>query len=107
VSRQTDGILLDSQGQGPYSLALKKIEAELKDIQKRIDEKMGVKESDTGLARPDMWDLMADKVRGDTRACICSLNHLANHNRFYLLAKSRRTPSAGGSLLQDYQGRFN
>ena len=23
---------------------------------------MGVKESDTGLARPDMWDLMADKV---------------------------------------------
>jgi 26S proteasome regulatory subunit T1 len=50
------------QGQGPYSLALKRIEAELKDIQKRIDEKMGVKESDTGLARPDMWDLMADKV---------------------------------------------
>jgi 26S proteasome regulatory subunit T1 len=44
-------------------LALKRIEAELKDIQKRIDEKMGVKESDTGLARPDMWDLMADKVR--------------------------------------------
>jgi hypothetical protein len=43
-------------------LALKRIEAELKDIQKRIDEKMGVKESDTGLARPDMWDLMADKV---------------------------------------------
>lgn len=51
------------QGQGPYSLALKRIEAELKDIQKRIDEKMGVKESDTGLARPDMWDLQADKQR--------------------------------------------
>lgn len=59
----TDIQILKTYGQGPYSLALKRIEAELKDIQKRIDEKMGVKESDTGLARPDMWDLMADKQR--------------------------------------------
>lgn len=59
----TDIQILKTYGQGPYSLALKKIESELKDIQKRIDEKMGVKESDTGLARPDMWDISADKQK--------------------------------------------
>ncbi len=51
------------QGQGPYSLALKKIETELRDIQKRVDLKMGVKESDTGLAAPNLWDTQADKQR--------------------------------------------
>lgn len=52
-----------SQGQGPYSLALKKIENELKDIQKRVNEKMGVRESDTGLASANLWDTAADKQR--------------------------------------------
>lgn len=51
------------QGQGPYSIALKNIEKELKDIQKRVDEKMGVKESDTGLAPANLWDTTADKQR--------------------------------------------
>lgn len=53
----------DLQGQGPYSLALKKIENELKEIQKRVNEKMGVRESDTGLASPNLWDIPADKQR--------------------------------------------
>lgn len=55
--------ILKTYGQGPYSLALKKIDAELKEIQKRIDEKLGVKESDTGLAPNNLWDLQADKQR--------------------------------------------
>jgi len=54
---------LTSQGQGPYSLALKNIENELKEIQKRVNEKMGVRESDTGLAPANLWDLAADKQR--------------------------------------------
>jgi 26S proteasome regulatory subunit T1 len=53
----------NSQGQGPYSLALKKIENELKEIQKRVNEKMGVRESDTGLASANLWDVPADKQR--------------------------------------------
>jgi 26S proteasome regulatory subunit T1 len=53
----------DLQGQGPYSLALKKIENELKEIQKRVNEKMGVRESDTGLASPNLWDVPADVQR--------------------------------------------
>jgi 26S proteasome regulatory subunit T1 len=56
------------------------LENELNDIQKRVNEKMGtltstliipmltcislgIKESDTGLAPPNLWDLSADKQR--------------------------------------------
>jgi len=88
------------QGQGPYAKRLKDIDTEIKDIQKRVNEKMGkislslslslllpflpsltlslslslsrctsirifvgVKELDTGLAPPNLWDLAADKQR--------------------------------------------
>ncbi|TPX33304.1 hypothetical protein SmJEL517_g03738 [Synchytrium microbalum] len=58
-----DIALLKTYGQGPYAKELKKIEADLKDTQKRINEKMGVKESDTGLSPPNLWDIPADKQR--------------------------------------------
>ncbi|EPQ32038.1 uncharacterized protein PFL1_00236 [Pseudozyma flocculosa PF-1] len=55
--------LLKTYGQGPYAAALKKIENEIKEVQKRVNEKMGVKESDTGLAPPNLWDIPMDKQR--------------------------------------------
>jgi 26S proteasome regulatory subunit T1 len=55
--------LLQIQGQGPYAAQLKKIEQDLKDIQKRINERLGVKESATGLAPPNLWDIAADTQR--------------------------------------------
>ncbi|SJX60673.1 probable RPT1-26S proteasome regulatory subunit [Sporisorium reilianum f. sp. reilianum] len=55
--------LLKTYGQGPYAAALKSIETEIKELQKRVNEKMGVKESDTGLAPPNLWDLPADRQR--------------------------------------------
>ncbi|KAK2467102.1 hypothetical protein APHAL10511_001360 [Amanita phalloides] len=55
--------ILKTYGQGPYAKKLKSVESDIKDIQKRINEKLGVKESDTGLASPNLWDLMADKQR--------------------------------------------
>lgn len=42
---------------------MKKTETDIKEVQKRIDEKLGVKESDTGLAAPNLWDLAADRAR--------------------------------------------
>jgi 26S proteasome regulatory subunit T1 len=60
---------------------LKKVENDIKEVQKRINEKLGassrrlcarvsliysiagVKESDTGLASPNLWDLPADRQR--------------------------------------------
>lgn len=55
--------LLRTYGQGPYASVLKRIEQEIKDAEKRVNEKMGVKESHTGLAPPDLWDIAADKQR--------------------------------------------
>lgn len=78
--------LLKTYGQGPYAGQLKRIEKEIEDIRKRVNEKMGVKESETGLAPPNLvscnepgpiqltatrkltfhvskWDIPADKQR--------------------------------------------
>ncbi|KAG6841210.1 hypothetical protein C0991_000872 [Blastosporella zonata] len=55
--------ILKTYGQGPYAQRLKTVEGDIKDIQKRINETLGVKESDTGLASPNLWDLAADRQR--------------------------------------------
>ncbi|KAG4091325.1 26S protease regulatory subunit 7 [Neocallimastix lanati (nom. inval.)] len=60
---ETDIVLLKTYGQGSYAKELKKIEKDIKEVQKRVNEKMGVKESDTGLAPPNLWDIPADKQR--------------------------------------------
>ncbi|KAI9359341.1 P-loop containing nucleoside triphosphate hydrolase protein [Zopfochytrium polystomum] len=63
VLDEGDIAILKTYGQGPYMKELKKIEGDIKEVQKRVNEKMGVKESDTGLAPPNLWDLPADKQR--------------------------------------------
>ncbi|ORZ31481.1 26S protease regulatory subunit 7 [Catenaria anguillulae PL171] len=60
---ENDIALLKTYGRGPYALRLKKIDQEIKDAQKRVNDKLGVKESDTGLAPPNMWDIPADRQR--------------------------------------------
>lgn len=55
--------ILQTYGQGAYGKALKSLEEDLKAIQARINAKMGVKESDTGLASPNVWDLSNDRYR--------------------------------------------
>ncbi|EIN07635.1 26S proteasome subunit P45 [Punctularia strigosozonata HHB-11173 SS5] len=60
---ESDIQILKTYGQGPYAEQLKKIENDIKEIQKRINEKLGVKESETGLASPNLWDLPADRQR--------------------------------------------
>jgi hypothetical protein len=53
--------ILKKYGQGPYSEQLKQIETDIEDCLKRVNELCGVKESDTGLAPPALWDIAADK----------------------------------------------
>lgn len=55
--------VLKTYGAAPYGSSLKTIEKDINEIQSRINEKIGVKESDTGLAPPHLWDIMADKQR--------------------------------------------
>ncbi len=56
-----DIAFLKTYGLGPYAGHIKKAEADLKDILKRVNDICGVKESDTGLAPPSRWDLVSDK----------------------------------------------
>jgi len=53
--------LLKTYGQGQYSKPLKEVENDITEITKRVNELAGIKESDTGLGPPAMWDLAADK----------------------------------------------
>ena len=47
----------------PYAAALKNLESQIKAKQTSVNEKIGVKESDTGLAPPHLWDVAADRQR--------------------------------------------
>jgi hypothetical protein len=55
--------VLKTYGAAPYAAALKKLEQQIKEKQQSVNEKIGVKESDTGLAPPHLWDVAADRQR--------------------------------------------
>ena len=42
-------------------LCLQSVEKDIGEITKRVNELAGIKESDTGLGPPALWDLAADK----------------------------------------------
>jgi 26S proteasome regulatory subunit T1 len=56
-----DIAILKTYGLGPYNHAIKTAEDDIKKIAKRVNDICGIKESDTGLAPPSQWDLVADK----------------------------------------------
>lgn len=49
------------KGVGPYDKKIKKTDEDIQANLKRVNELAGIKESDTGLAPPALWDLAADK----------------------------------------------
>ena len=56
-----DIALFKRYGKGPYTEPLKKVEAEIKDLNQKIVTLQGIKESDTGLSMPSQWNIAADK----------------------------------------------
>lgn len=60
---EKDIAILKTYGQGSYADSLKSVEQDIKEIQKRINSKIGSKESDTGLAQPHLWDLPSDRQK--------------------------------------------
>ena len=58
---EEDVRIMSAYGAGPYSAKIKKLEADVKEVAKRVNEVAGIKESDTGLAHPSRWDLVSDK----------------------------------------------
>ncbi|KAI6180082.1 26S proteasome regulatory subunit 7 [Aphelenchoides besseyi] len=59
---ESDIHILKKYSRGPYTDQLKQIEQEIENRLKRVNELSGVKESDTGLAPPSMWDIAQDKI---------------------------------------------
>jgi 26S proteasome regulatory subunit T1 len=53
--------LFKRYGKSPYNDSLKKVEDEIKGLNQKITELIGIKESDTGLALPAQWNLAQDK----------------------------------------------
>jgi 26S proteasome regulatory subunit T1 len=49
------------KGVAPYAKKIKEAEQDIKTLEAKIKEKVGIKESNTGLAPPHLWDVMADK----------------------------------------------
>lgn len=56
-----DIALLKTYGVGPYTVAIKSTEEDIKKHQEKVKELIGIKESDTGLSIPSQWDLVSDK----------------------------------------------
>eukprot|EP00041_Stephanoeca_diplocostata_P008566 m.126726 g.126726 ORF g.126726 m.126726 type:complete len:437 (+) comp17386_c0_seq4:71-1381(+) len=56
-----DIAVMKSYGIGPYTRSIKSIEKELNEHLEKVNDLCGIKESDTGLAHPGLWDLAADK----------------------------------------------
>ncbi|XP_053414837.1 26S proteasome regulatory subunit 7-like [Nycticebus coucang] len=56
-----DIALLKTYGQSTYSRQIKQVEDDIQQLLKKINELTGIKESDTGLAPPALWDLATDK----------------------------------------------
>lgn len=56
-----DIAVMKSYGIGTYTKAIKSIEKEIDKHLEKVTELTGIKESDTGLAHPGLWDLAADK----------------------------------------------
>ena len=49
------------KGLGAYTLAIKAVESDIKEHVKKVNEQAGIKESDTGLSPPSLWDLVSDR----------------------------------------------
>jgi 26S proteasome regulatory subunit T1 len=56
-----DIALLKTYGMGPYTSSIKTLEKDILEHMKTVKDLIGIKESDTGLALPSQWDLIADK----------------------------------------------
>ena len=54
---ESDINLFKRYGKGPYTESLKKVEAEIKDLNQKIVALQGIKESDTGLSMPSQWNI--------------------------------------------------
>ena len=63
------------QGAGQYTNSIKTLETDIQECLKRVNELCGIKESDTGLAPPALWDLAADKQALQSKSAYHTVNN--------------------------------
>ena len=83
------------QGAGMYSKSVKQTEEDIQTILKRVNELSGIKESDTGLAPPALWDLAADK---QTLQSTCMLRRI----HYFSICLSNVTHTMDISAISNY-----
>jgi len=90
--------LFKRYGKGPYTEPLKKVEAEIKDLNQRIVNIQGIKESDTGLSMPSQWNIEADKqmMKSDPPLQVGRLTKIMNPG----------TPEAKYIVAFKHQGKY-
>jgi 26S proteasome regulatory subunit T1 len=59
---EEDVAVLKAYSAGPFTREIKKIEEDISGLMKKVNELTGMRESDTGLAPPALWDLAADRM---------------------------------------------
>ncbi|XP_020870410.1 26S protease regulatory subunit 7 homolog A-like isoform X1 [Arabidopsis lyrata subsp. lyrata] len=62
---EEDIAILKTHALGPYDAAIRKLEKEIKEREKKINDICGVEESDMGLAPRSQWDLVGDEEMMD------------------------------------------
>ena len=72
-----------------YSKSVKQTEDDIQAILKRVNELSGIKESDTGLAPPALWDLAADKQTLQSNGTIYKSNNFDVHSAYICYLKRR------------------
>lgn len=84
---EKDIALMKSYGLGPYAQSIRKLEQEVKDKLSHINQICGVKESDTGLAPPSQWDLVADRqtMQEEQPLQVCILSLKLHSSTLFLL----------------------
>eukprot|EP01083_Nonionella_stella_P147040 463304_1 len=107
---EADIKLLAAYNEGPYTASLKKIEDEIKELAKEVDKLKGVKESDTGLAPPSQWDLVADKQMMQNEQPLtvarCTKIIAPNTEDAKYLINIKQPPKYGFQIWDQYTGPF-
>ncbi|CAI7802002.1 unnamed protein product [Closterium sp. NIES-53] len=98
---EDDIALLKTYGLGPYSTSIKKVEKDIKDMAKKVNDLCGIKESDTGLAAPSQWDLVSDKQMMQEEQ---PLQVRAGVGDNWCFSKDAGIRVIGSELLQKYVG---
>uniref|UniRef100_A0A8C5VSK6 ATPase AAA-type core domain-containing protein n=1 Tax=Microcebus murinus TaxID=30608 RepID=A0A8C5VSK6_MICMU len=82
-----DSALLKTYGQSTYSRQIQQVEDDIQQLLKKIIELTGIKESDTGLAPPLLWNLATDEQTLQSEKCTKIINAHSEDPKYVINVK--------------------